>query len=132
MLQILMLLILVLAFMVPLLLTVWWPGRRWRFGIVLIGTMLSGWGLIVSGALLHKYAHDAQLYERASSGLPVTQGEYMEDGVGENAAALLLGWIVPTLGAGIGGVITAAGVGSSRPNASQAVAVEPDDSAAAA
>ena len=94
----LMLLTLVLAFVLPLLLTVWWTGRRWQFAVLLVGVVLSGWCLIVSEALVHKYAHDADIYERASMGLPVTQAEHMDDGVGDNAAALVLGWVVPALG----------------------------------
>jgi hypothetical protein len=130
--QTLTLLTLVLAFTLPLLLTVWWPGRRWQFAILLVGVILSGWCLIVSEALVHKYARDADIYERASLGLPVTQAEYMDDGVGDNAAALLLGWIVPALGAGLGWAVTAVRSRASRARGFPVVAVTSDGGSAAA
>jgi hypothetical protein len=130
--QTLTLLTLVLAFALPLLLTVWWPGRRWQFAILLVGVILTGWCLIVSEALVHKYAHDADIYERASMGLPVTQAEYMDDGVGDNAAALLLGWIVPALGAGVGWVVTAVRSRMSRARGFAVIAVASDGGSATA
>jgi len=130
--QTLTLLTLVLAFALPLLLTAWWPGRRWQFAILLIGVILSGWCLIVSEALVHKYAHDADIYERASMGLPVTQAESADDGVGDNAAALLLGWIVPALGAGVGWLVTAVRSRASRARGFPVGAVASDGGSAAA
>ena len=95
-------LILLLAFCLPLLLVLWWPTRDWRFGVLVAGVMLSGWMLLICDAAIAKYSHDADIYERASLGLPVAPEEYSQDGVGDNAIALFLGWVVPTIGAGIG------------------------------
>jgi membrane-bound metal-dependent hydrolase YbcI (DUF457 family) len=49
---------LVLAFCLPLLLVLWWPTRDWRFGVLLVGLVLSGWLLLISDAMIAN-SHDA-------------------------------------------------------------------------
>ena len=98
---------LMLAFAAPLLLVRWWPRRDWRLAVLLIGIAATGWLLLIGAGLVTKYAYDADVFERASLGMPVKQDEYLRDGTGENALALFLGWIVPALGAGAGWIGTA-------------------------
>jgi hypothetical protein len=89
-----------------MLLALWWPARDWRFGVLLGGVILSGWLLLISEAMIAKYSHDADIYERAWFGMPVTEAEFLQDGTGDNALALLFGWVVPALGAGVGWIAT--------------------------
>src|SRR5688572_30236090 len=100
--QVFTILSLLLAVCLPLFIVLWWPGRDWRLGVLLVGVVLSGWLLLISAAMISKYSHDADMYERASRGMPVRQADYLQDGTGENALALLFGWVVPALGAGLG------------------------------
>jgi hypothetical protein len=123
---------LLLAFCLPLLLVLWWPTRDWRFGVLLVGLVLSGWLLLLTEAMVAKYAHDADIYERASLGMPVTPAEYLQDGTGDNAAALLLGWIVPSMGAGVGWIVTAVRSRASRRRGFPVVASASDGGPAAA
>jgi hypothetical protein len=123
---------LLLAFGLPLLLVLWWPSRDWRFAVLLVGVLLACWVLLVSGAMIAKYARDAEIYERASLGLPVTQAEYLQDGTGENALAFLFGWVVPALGAGLGWITTAVRSGRSRRQGFPVVAAPSDGGPAAA
>jgi hypothetical protein len=130
--QALTILALLLAFCLPLLLVLWWPTRDWRFGVLLVGLVLSGWFLLISGGMIAKYSHDADIYERASLGMPVTQVEYLQDGTGDNALALFFGWLVPALGAGIGWLATAARSRASRRRGFPVVATASDSGPAAA
>ena len=107
MLQPLLLLALLVAFCIPLFLVLWWPDRGWRFGAVLLGAVLSGWLLLICLALVAKYTHDADIFGRASLGMPVREQEYLQDGTGENAIALFLGWILPASGGVTGWTVRA-------------------------
>ena len=91
-----------LSFGLPLLLGLWSTQRDWRFRVLLGCSVLSGWLLLVCIALAAKYAHDADVYERQSLAMPVTLAEYAQDGTGENALALALGWLVPATGGAVG------------------------------
>ena len=125
-LQVFAILSLLLAFCLPLLLALWWPARDWQFAVLLVGLVLSGWLLLMSDAMITKYATDADTFERASLGMAVTQDEYLKDGAGDNALALLFGWVVPALGAGIGWIATAGRSRASRRRGFAVVATASD------
>ena len=90
-----------------MLLVLLWPNRDWKFVVLLAAVLLNGWLLTISDVFATVEAHNADVYERAYAGLPVTQDEFGQDGVGDRVFALTFGWLVPVLGAAVGFVANA-------------------------